>query len=114
MESSNNPNRGFSLGNFFGGDMERKKGDEAKGLDDAAPDARGTSPNMVESCCTSFVSAGIAFAKAFACFERVRAAGPALLECIVLGLIVVMFSSSSSVSRTKEGTDAISSCPIPS
>ena len=105
-ESSNKDNRCFSIGGiFFGGDVECKKGDEAKGLDDAAPDARGTSPNMVESCCTFFVS----FARALVCFERVRAAGPTLLGCTV-----VVSSSSSSVSTAKEGTDAIYSCPMPS
>ena len=96
-------------GVFFAGGVGCKKSDEAKGLDDAAPDACGTSPNMVKSCCRFFVSAGIAFVRALVCFEQVRAAGPTLL-----GRIVVIFSSSSSVSMTKEETGAISSCRMPS
>ena len=92
-------------GVFLGGKAGCWRGDEAKGFEDAVPDARGTSPNMVESCCTSLVSAGIVFVRALNCLERVRAAGPTLLGRI---------SSSVSVSTIKEETGAISSCPIPS
>ena len=79
-----------------------------KGAEETAPDIRGTPSSIFENCCKVFVSAGIAFLMALVCFERVRATGPTLL-----GRAIVLFSSSS-VSTTKEGTGAISSCSMPS